>query len=184
MPAKDRLNIFISHSSKDKAFARELDASLSRHGVDVFLDERAIKVGDSIPARIYEGIANATHLIYVISQYSLQSSWVQEELDIAKMRQKENLGCKILPVVIDDSKPPTAVQHIKYASFANWQDSSSFWRSLNQLLDVLDISVTAPTRVDLNFFVAEQAAYAELEALVTRIAEYLKKNKGTPILFT
>ena len=48
--------VFISHSHADKDFARRLDASLLARRVEVFLDERSITVGQSIPKRIVEGI--------------------------------------------------------------------------------------------------------------------------------
>ena len=85
---------------------RKLDASLVLNGVEVFLDERDIKVGESIPARIYDGISKASHIIYVLSNSSVYSSWVNEELDIAKMKQKKDEGFGILPVLIEDIEIP------------------------------------------------------------------------------
>ena len=40
--------IFICHSSNDKVFVRKLANELERHDIDIWLDEREIKVGDSL----------------------------------------------------------------------------------------------------------------------------------------
>jgi len=50
---------FISHSSKDKEFARQLVAGLRALNVNIWLDEERIRFGDSIPQKISEGLAEA-----------------------------------------------------------------------------------------------------------------------------
>lgn len=133
----NELSLFISYSSADKPFVKKLDAALSFNGVPVFLDDRDIAVGDSIPTRIYEGIEQASHLVYVISPRSIESKWVQEELDVAKMRQSQKAGFKILPVLIEDCSLPVGVAHIKYADFRQWEDGESFSKSLHSILAAL-----------------------------------------------
>ena len=45
-------DVFLSHSSKDKAVVRPLAERLRKDGLKVWFDEREIKPGDSIPAKI------------------------------------------------------------------------------------------------------------------------------------
>lgn len=165
--------IFISHSSKDKPFVRKLDATLSGFGIHVFLDERDIKVGDSIPAKIYDGISKATHFIYVISSNSKNSAWVQEELDVAKMKQKENAGCVILPVLIEQTELPTAVKHVRYADFLNWQDSKSFLTGMNTILQSLGVQILVPEKMELSFYLANIEFYSRLERTITEFGGYV-----------
>lgn len=49
---KDRRIAFLSHSSADKPFIRQLAADLTANGINVWLDEQRIRVGDSIPDKI------------------------------------------------------------------------------------------------------------------------------------
>src|SRR5688572_20997404 len=96
--------IFISHSSVDKPFVRQLADSLAYYGVPLFLDEREIKIGDNIPAKLYSALDKATHVVYVLSSHSINSNWVKEEFSIAKKRQLDNQGCVLLPILLDDVK--------------------------------------------------------------------------------
>lgn len=131
--------LFISHSSADKAFARQLDAALSRCGADVFLDERSIEVGQSIPKRIAEGIQAATHFILVVSRNSNGSKWVQDELDRATMRSVSGSGALLLPVRIEEVTIPAAVSHIQCADFLHWQDARAFNAGLVRLLKAIGL---------------------------------------------
>src|SRR5947208_1191173 len=94
--------VFISHPSLDKAFVNRLADSLAFYGIPVFLDERSIKVGDSIPGKIYAALERCSHVIYVLSVNSINSKWVNEELSVAKMKQLNSKDCNILPIAIDD----------------------------------------------------------------------------------
>lgn len=146
-------NVFISHSSKDKLFVRKLDTALSVNGLSVFLDERSIKVGDSIPSKIYEGISVSDYMVYVISKNSLKSHWVQEELDIAKMRQKAEKGCHILPVLIVDVELPISMMHIKYSNMIGWQENRLFNQGANELFKAMDVKLKQPEKAEVQLFV-------------------------------
>jgi hypothetical protein len=54
-----QFDVFLSHSAKDKAVVRELAARLKQDGVRVWLDEEQIKPGDSIPAKIEDGLEHS-----------------------------------------------------------------------------------------------------------------------------
>jgi len=157
------LNVFISHSSADKPFARKLDATLSGQGVRVFLDERDIKIGDSIPRKIREGLSIATHVIYVISSNSLKSKWVQDELDIAKMRQNESAGCIILPVLIEDIEVPIVFRHIRYANFVAWQDNLSFMKETTRLMEALGVELKSVAYPFVLFMLANSDKFSVVE---------------------
>lgn len=131
--------VFISYSSTDKVLARRLADSLSLYAVPVFLDERQILIGDSIPARIYEALERATHVMYLVSSSSIQSRWVQEELSVAKTRQMQARGCRILPILIEDVSIPASLTHIKYADFRNWSLKEVYTEGVLNILAALGI---------------------------------------------
>jgi hypothetical protein len=161
--------VFISYSSKDKTFARKIDATLAANGVSAFLDDRDILVGDSIPERIYESIAAATHVIYILSRHSQQSKWVQDEIAAAKMRQNDSGTRLILPVKIDSSELPASIRHIKYADFTDWADHGSYAVSFQQLLVGLGLQLKVPGSSELRFFLANHARFADLESTATML---------------
>ncbi|HRX54654.1 MAG TPA: toll/interleukin-1 receptor domain-containing protein [Verrucomicrobiales bacterium] len=56
MPDDFAYDVFLSHSSKDKTVVRDLAERLRQDGVKVWFDEWVLKPGDSIPAKIEEGL--------------------------------------------------------------------------------------------------------------------------------
>src|SRR5688500_14256253 len=60
-------DVFLSHSSKDKAVVRPLAERLRADGVKVWLDEWEIQPGDSIPAKIEEGLERSRVMMLCMS---------------------------------------------------------------------------------------------------------------------
>lgn len=144
--------VFLSHSSKDKEFARMLHASFVGANIESFLDEENIKIGDSIPDKVYEGIDSSTCLIYIISQTSLNSSWVKEELNIAKMREKTDKGFKVLPILIETIELPSSISYVKYGDFREWRNPDSFRKNFLNVLKALDIMPKLVKENELRWF--------------------------------
>lgn len=112
--------VFLSHSSIDKPFVNEFNAVLTAFNVKTFYDDKDIGIGDDIPQKIYEGIERSDFIMYFISKHSIKSRWVQEELSIAKMYEKEKKGIKILPILIDNIESiPTSIKSKRYANFCD-----------------------------------------------------------------
>lgn len=73
--------LFISHASEDKdAFVRPLAETL-RKKFDVWYDEYELKVGDSLRAKIDEGLRKANYGIVVLSPSFFNKKWTKAELD-------------------------------------------------------------------------------------------------------
>jgi len=136
-PKRGKIKVFISYSHSDSEVAKLLDSSLSAINVKTFLDDRDIRVGDSFPEKIYEAIASSSHVLYIVSKHSVKSAWVQEELSIAKVRQKARKDFGILPVLVDKMQVPTAISHIHYADFTEWRNPSRYREAFLQLLPAL-----------------------------------------------
>ena len=89
---------FISHASEDKDdFVRPLHQALERAGVLTWFDEATLKVGDSLRAKIDEGLSRSRFGIIVLSKNFFAKGWPQAELDGLMAREID--GTKvILPV--------------------------------------------------------------------------------------
>lgn len=103
--------VFISHSSEDKdRFARALATKLRAKGVDAWLDEWEILPGDSLVQKLFaDGLQPATAVIAVLSNASIRSRWVREEIDYAFVK-RVNEGSRLIPVLIDDVEVPPQLQ--------------------------------------------------------------------------
>lgn len=91
-------DVFISHSSQDKeAVARPLCDALTDLGLDVWLDEEQLLIGDSIRRGIDEALRHSRFGVVILSPAYLQSEWALKELDA--FFSKESLQHKtILPI--------------------------------------------------------------------------------------
>ncbi|CAN5443569.1 hypothetical protein BH09VER1_BH09VER1_56550 [soil metagenome] len=123
---------FLSHSSMDKVFVRQLAADLTANGIDVWLDEQRIRVGDSIPEKIAQGLAGSDFFLIGMSEHSATSPWVQKELNNALVTEVQRRNVHILPLKLDDSPMPQVIADKKYADF-----SKSYKVGLEELLFAL-----------------------------------------------
>ncbi|MXS82496.1 tetratricopeptide repeat protein [Nitrosomonas oligotropha] len=98
--------LFISHSSQDDAFVRELREALADHGQAGWIDSRELRGGDPLWTEIQKAIDNASAYAVVVSTNSLQSEWVGEELNYVLELQKQR--CKeqfpVIPLLLDGTK--------------------------------------------------------------------------------
>lgn len=98
--------VFISHSSSDDAFVRELQQALGDHGVNAWIDSRELLPGGLLDPDITKAIAETAAYAVVVSPASLQSKWVGKELRHALAVQKERGREKfpIIPLSLDGTK--------------------------------------------------------------------------------
>src|SRR6266852_9776443 len=108
-------DLFISYSSKDRAFAEKLARDLVRFGVRVWWDQGEIKVGDSLNRRIQEGIFNNRWLAVVLSPNSVASPWVERELNAALIEELERRDVFVLPLLHSKCQLPVFLKDKVYA---------------------------------------------------------------------
>src|SRR4051794_29410783 len=61
-------DVFLSHSSKDKPVVRSLAERLKRDGLKVWFDQWEIRLGDSIYAKIRDGLERSRILLLFMSR--------------------------------------------------------------------------------------------------------------------
>lgn len=73
---------FISHASEDKAdFVRPLAEALTAVGFDIWYDDFALSVGDSLRQSIDKGLSGSRYGIVVLSAAFFAKNWPQYELN-------------------------------------------------------------------------------------------------------
>lgn len=120
---------FLSHTSADKQIARRLALELAKAGVDVWLDEWAIRVGESISRQIDDALRDCRYLILLLSPAAVQSKWVEKEWRAAFWREAESGNVVILPVVATKCEIPPLLSDKKYADL-----SKSFGDGVRELV--------------------------------------------------
>jgi hypothetical protein len=99
MATQEPRDCFISHASEDKdAVARPLAEALTSAGYSVWFDEYELVLGDSLRAKIDEGLAASRFGVVVLSPQFFEKGWPQSELNA--LAAKEMVGGErlILPV--------------------------------------------------------------------------------------
>jgi tetratricopeptide (TPR) repeat protein len=81
--------LFISHSSHDDAFVRELRWTLADLKQEVWIDSRELRGGDPLLEEIQKAIEKSSAVAVVVSPNSLQAKWVGKELRHALDEQKQ-----------------------------------------------------------------------------------------------
>ena len=110
--------VFISHRKADAALAQRLAEQLRDEGFDVWFDEWRIDLGDSIVAKIDEGLEEAKYLVLCYSDAGIHSPWMSREWMSALARQLSGADVKLLPIRLSGGTPPAILADIKYADLA------------------------------------------------------------------
>jgi hypothetical protein len=103
MPDDFRFDVFLSHSSKDKPVARDIAERLKKDGVKVWFDEWEIRPGDSIPAKIEEGLEHSRVLVLCMSANAFVSDWAKLESGTFRFRDPLKKARRFLPLRLDKS---------------------------------------------------------------------------------
>ena len=105
--------------------------ALTKKDVKVWMDDWVLLPGDSIVEKIYdEGISKSDIMIVVLSQNSVESKWVKDEINTGKIISIEQ-GMKIIPIIIDDCKVPEC---LKSTLFEKISDVGNYSKSLDRII--------------------------------------------------
>lgn len=98
MSSQPEHDAFISHASEDKEeLVRPLADALIRAGHDIWYDEFALSVGDSLRKSIDKGLANSRFGIVVLSPDFFAKQWTEYELNGLVAKEMQG-GKVILPI--------------------------------------------------------------------------------------
>src|SRR6266487_1674576 len=82
---------FISYSSKDELFARRLHNDFQQEGVRCWFAPEDMDIGDKIRQRIEESIRLYDKLLLILSEHSINSSWVAYEVERALNKEPQDI---------------------------------------------------------------------------------------------
>jgi len=141
--------IFLSHSSRDKKFVNLLAKKIQENGLDVWLDEAEISIGESLIQKISEGLYYSEFVIAVISKHSVNSEWVKKELYLAMHKEIAGKKITVLPIKIDNCDVPFFLSDKLYADFRDIRNfESEFQKILNSLSKHMNIEPTQNNNLD------------------------------------
>jgi formylglycine-generating enzyme required for sulfatase activity len=110
-------SIFISHSSQDADNSRRLAEDLKRAGLQVWLDEWNIAVGERITDKVQRGLTSANYLAVWLTRASVESGWVEREWQSKYHAEIAGNSTIILPLLAEDCAIPPLLSDKRYADF-------------------------------------------------------------------
>jgi hypothetical protein len=138
---------FISCSAKDEVFADRLHADLQNKGVRCWFARHDLPIGAKIWDAIDEAIRLRDKLLVILSEASIASDWVEDEVSKAFAEERERNMTILFPIRIDDAvisaAEPWAVKlrdQRNIGDFRRWRTPAEYQKSLERLLRDLKAS--------------------------------------------
>jgi len=136
---------FISYSWFDRIFVDKLYTRLQQEELSVWLDRHELVAGE-IQKQIFDAIRLNDIVILVLSEASTQSDWVENELEMARRKEKEEHRAVLCPIALDDSwkakMEPTqpnralwlTIKQKLVIDFTEWDKNKAFEHQFQKLL--------------------------------------------------
>lgn len=132
---------FISYSHQDEALAQRLYTDLQKNGVRCWFAPQDMKIGDKIRPAIDRSIQSHDKLLLILSAHSINSDWVEKEVETAFEKEHKAKQLVLFPIRLDDAVIETdqawaadirRIRHI--GNFSQWQDEVVYQKALKRLL--------------------------------------------------
>jgi uncharacterized protein YjbI with pentapeptide repeats len=132
---------FISYSSKDQEFAERLHADLRNKNVRCWFAPEDLKIGDKLRPSFDEAIRLHDKLMVLLSDSSVQSPWVEKEVETAFEKEHNQKRTVLFPIRLDDAVMDTdqawaadirRTRHI--GDFRDWKNHDSYKKAFDRLL--------------------------------------------------
>ncbi len=132
---------FISYSKNDREFTQKLHDDLQENGVRCWFAPEDMKIGDRIRPRIDQEIRLRDKLLVILSENSIASEWVGDEVEAALEGENTRDRTILFPIRLDDD---VMASHSDWAAkikrrrhigdFSGWQDEAKYQKSFERLL--------------------------------------------------
>jgi hypothetical protein len=114
--------VFLSYRSVNRAWVLNLYDVLKELGHQVFLDQVALKAGDSLIGRLQEALAASQAGILIWSTATGDSEWVAREYQVLERQAAENEEFQFVPIRLDRSKLPVFAANRIFLDFSDYPD--------------------------------------------------------------
>ena len=160
--SSNKLRIFISYSRRDAAAADAMVTALTARGFEVKIDTRDLPFGEKWQLELAEFIRNSDTVIWLVSDASVQSKWVNWELDEVAKRNK-----RLVPVVVGMTAPEGLPRQLGEIHMLPVGRAFDPVHDLNDLVRVLE---------------TDHAWLKEASRLADRATEWLGKMRASALL--
>jgi len=139
--AFDYYSCFISYSHRDEEFARRLHTDLQANNVRCWFAPHDLPIGAKTRPTIDDAIRIHDKLLLILSEHSVQSDWVEHEVEHALDLEKERGKLVLFPVRLDDTVMDSKTgwaSNVKrqrnIGDFTKWKDHDAYQEAFSRLL--------------------------------------------------
>lgn len=138
---------FISYSSKDDDFAKRIHVDLQSKGVRCWFAPHDLPIGGKILDEIDAAIRLREKLLVILSEHSINSDWVEDEVKTAYEEERRRGQTVLFPLRIDDSIMETTEAWAakvradrNIGDFRRWKEHDQYQASLERVVHDLAAS--------------------------------------------
>ncbi len=138
---------FISYSAKDDDFAQRLHADLQNKDVRCWFAPHDLPIGAKTLDAIDQAIRTRDKLLLILSEHSITSEWVEDEVTAAYEEERRRGETVLFPVRLDDAVFDTREAwagklraNRNIGDFRQWKDHDAYAKTLERLLRDLQVT--------------------------------------------
>ncbi|HEY9651393.1 MAG TPA: TIR domain-containing protein, partial [Coleofasciculaceae cyanobacterium] len=157
--------VFLSYADEDRDTMEKIRNSLRRESITVWTNRTDIQTGEAFDEAIQRGIEQADNLVFLLSPDSVNSTYCQQELDLAL-----SLNKRIIPILVRKTEPnqvPSALCSLQYIDLTDNVKEDDYLLDESQLLRILH---------------EDAAYYNEHKVLLTKALKWKRQNENPSIL--
>lgn len=139
--AFDYYSCFISYSHKDEDFAHKIQEGLEAKGVRCYYAPHDLPIGAKTRPAIDEAIRDHDKLLIILSEQSVQSNWVEHEVEHALDLENQRKKLVLFPVRIDNAVMDSTTgwagniqRQRNIGNFTQWKDHDAYTTAFDRLL--------------------------------------------------
>ena len=138
---------FISFSGNDRDFVEKIGDDLQREGIRCWYAPEEMKMGDAIRQQVDQQIRVQDKLVVVLSKFSVESPWIQKEVEAAIKEEQNRNRAVLFPVRLDNGCMDAEKDWLdnlqkthQIYDFTNWENWEVYYTQFSSLVG--DLSAT------------------------------------------
>ncbi len=132
---------FISYSSKDQDFADRIHTDLQSKGVRCWFAPHDLPIGAKTRDEIDAAIRLRDKVLLILSEHSIQSDWVEDEVTTAFEEEQKRGQAMLFPIRLDDAVMETKEAwaaklraNRNIGDFRRWKDHDAYQKALERAI--------------------------------------------------
>lgn len=135
-PDHEQFDAYLSHPHSARDFALRLKEALQGRGLRIWMADEQVRLGDSIPERLAEGLANSRTVVAVITADTEKSTWARREIEAAIERHASTGRGRVILVVAEPVELPSDLARYRYLDMSR-RRPDEFDAAVEQLVEVI-----------------------------------------------